>query len=252
LIYYQNSSLSGQDPAFAGDFTLVRNNQPNLAPVVQQFWQGEGVRVVNLEGPLALICPESDNPYIFCIPEKTWQSVMNLATHWGIINNHMLDLGANSLDNTRQIIEAKGEIPLDKNWENSQMRIFPITLSLNPVESAQNMDLNSKYQSLIMLLKKQTANKLNVVFVHGGQEYISLPRDEYLKQLKSLIDAGADAVIAHHTHVPGPLVIYKGKPIFTGLGNFVFDQDQLISTSTATMIRLRKEGEKVLFESLHY
>ena len=36
------------------------------------------------------------------------------------------------------------------------------------------------------------------------------------------IDAGADAVIGHGPHYSLPMEIYKGKPVFYGLGNFSF------------------------------
>ncbi|HXG23747.1 MAG TPA: CapA family protein, partial [Chthonomonadales bacterium] len=40
---------------------------------------------------------------------------------------------------------------------------------------------------------------------------------------RAAIDAGADMVIGHHPHVVQDTEIYKGKPIFYSLGNFVFD-----------------------------
>ena len=40
---------------------------------------------------------------------------------------------------------------------------------------------------------------------------------------KYLIDAGADAVISHHSHCYSGYEIYHSKPIFYGLGNFCFD-----------------------------
>jgi len=36
------------------------------------------------------------------------------------------------------------------------------------------------------------------------------------------IDAGADAIIGHHPHVPHGIEIYKNKPILYSLGNFIF------------------------------
>jgi poly-gamma-glutamate synthesis protein (capsule biosynthesis protein) len=38
-----------------------------------------------------------------------------------------------------------------------------------------------------------------------------------------LIEAGADAVLSNHTHCYSGYEVYKGKPIFYGLGNFVYD-----------------------------
>ena len=38
-----------------------------------------------------------------------------------------------------------------------------------------------------------------------------------------LIDLGADAIISHHSHVFSGYEVYQGKPIFYGLGNFIYD-----------------------------
>ncbi len=42
---------------------------------------------------------------------------------------------------------------------------------------------------------------------------------------RSAIDAGADLVIGSHPHVIQPVEIYKAKPIFYSLGNFIFGSD---------------------------
>lgn len=39
------------------------------------------------------------------------------------------------------------------------------------------------------------------------------------------IDAGADAVVNHHQHCYSGYEVYNNKPIFYGLGNFLFDGD---------------------------
>ncbi|WNE95170.1 CapA family protein [Streptomyces luomodiensis] len=38
---------------------------------------------------------------------------------------------------------------------------------------------------------------------------------------RAAIDAGADAVVAHHAHIMRGIEIYRGRPIYHGLGNFV-------------------------------
>lgn len=38
---------------------------------------------------------------------------------------------------------------------------------------------------------------------------------------RAAIDAGADAVFGHHAHIMRGLEVYRGRPIFHGLGNFV-------------------------------
>jgi poly-gamma-glutamate synthesis protein (capsule biosynthesis protein) len=38
---------------------------------------------------------------------------------------------------------------------------------------------------------------------------------------RAAIDAGADAVFSHHPHIMRGIEVYRGRPIFHGLGNFV-------------------------------
>ena len=58
---------------------------------------------------------------------------------------------------------------------------------------------------------------------HWGLENKPHP-EEYQRVLaRSMIDAGADAVIGGHAHVTQTVELYKGRPIVYSLGNFVFD-----------------------------
>lgn len=63
-----------------------------------------------------------------------------------------------------------------------------------------------------------------VVNIHWGNEY-QHNQNKLQKQVAyKLIDAGVDVVIGHHPHVIQGIEIYKNKPIFYSLGNFIFDQ----------------------------
>jgi poly-gamma-glutamate synthesis protein (capsule biosynthesis protein) len=46
---------------------------------------------------------------------------------------------------------------------------------------------------------------------------------EYMREIAhAVIDAGADAVVGHGPHFVLPVEVYKGRPIFYGMGNFSF------------------------------
>ena len=53
-----------------------------------------------------------------------------------------------------------------------------------------------------------------IVILHGGHEHYELPSPRMKQQFRFMIDAGADAVIGHHTHVISGFEIYRGKPVF--------------------------------------
>ena len=43
---------------------------------------------------------------------------------------------------------------------------------------------------------------------------------------QALIDAGVDVIVGHHPHSLGEVEVYRGKPIFYSLGNFVFHHNR--------------------------
>jgi hypothetical protein len=49
-----------------------------------------------------------------------------------------------------------------------------------------------------------------------------LPHIEDIELPRSIIDAGADLIIGHHSHCIQPYEIYRGKSIVYGLGNCIF------------------------------
>jgi poly-gamma-glutamate synthesis protein (capsule biosynthesis protein) len=63
-----------------------------------------------------------------------------------------------------------------------------------------------------------------IVILHGGKELYRLPTPRMKKLFRYIIDLGADAVINHHQHCYSGYETYQGKPIFYGLGNFLFDK----------------------------
>lgn len=60
-----------------------------------------------------------------------------------------------------------------------------------------------------------------IVAVHKGRAGTMVP-EFYERQIAhAAIDAGASIVLGHHAHVLYGIEIYRGRPIFHGLGNFV-------------------------------
>jgi len=61
-----------------------------------------------------------------------------------------------------------------------------------------------------------------IVGFHKGIVHTPASVLDYEKQIaRAAVDAGADIVVGHHAHILRGIEIYKGKPIYHGLGNFV-------------------------------
>jgi poly-gamma-glutamate capsule biosynthesis protein CapA/YwtB (metallophosphatase superfamily) len=54
------------------------------------------------------------------------------------------------------------------------------------------------------------------------------PADFLITFSRAMIDAGADLVVGHGPHVLRGIEIYKGKPIFYSLGDFIFQNETLL------------------------
>lgn len=73
---------------------------------------------------------------------------------------------------------------------------------------------------------RQTVDYI-IVISHGGKELYELPTPRMQKLFRYIIDLGADVVVNHHQHCFSGFEEYKGKLIFYGLGNLVFDRGEI-------------------------
>ena len=86
-----------------------------------------------------------------------------------------------------------------------------------------------------------------VATMHAGEEYEHEPSLLQQNAAHAFVDAGADLVIGTHPHIVQPLELYKGKPIFYSLGNFIFDQDFSWNTTHGLLVRATL-GEDATYE----
>ncbi|MDO4713515.1 MAG: CapA family protein [bacterium] len=66
----------------------------------------------------------------------------------------------------------------------------------------------------------------NILLLHWGAEYRIQPNKQQTQLAHTLIEHGADIILGGHSHIPGAIEFYQGKPIFYSFGNFIFDQDR--------------------------
>lgn len=156
-----------------------------------------------------------------------------------LANNHILDQGYDSLLYTIEQLNNKGVKTVGAG-ENLEAANKPLILRNSRNESLGIINC-CEHEFSVATESKAGACPLNpiqqwyriqtlrevvdgiVVIVHGGNEYYQLPSPRMKETYRFFIDAGADAVVNHHQHCYSGFEIYKGKPIFYGLGNFLFD-----------------------------
>ena len=85
-----------------------------------------------------------------------------------------------------------------------------------------------------------------IVFPHWGTEYDPTPFVNQTRLARMIIDSGADMVIGNHAHWAGAMELYKGKPIWYALGNFVFDQTWSEPTMEGITLELTFRGTQLV------
>ena len=94
-----------------------------------------------------------------------------------------------------------------------------------------------------------------IVIAHGGVENYQFPTPRMKRWYRHFVDLGADVVVNHHQHCICGYEVYRGKPIFYGLGNLYFPlRDSMVKYDTwqyGCLVRLSL-GERIDYELIPY
>ncbi|MBR4267785.1 MAG: CapA family protein [Bacteroidales bacterium] len=109
-------------------------------------------------------------------------------------------------------------------------------------------------QVFYMIQSAKKNDSIVLVIIHGGIELYQYPTPHMQEVYRFFINAGADAVVNHHQHCFSGYEIYEGKPIFYGLGNFCFDNNNFrnILWTQGYMVTLQFENGNVHYELIPY
>lgn len=177
-----------------------------------------------------------------------------------LANNHVLDYGKDALTDTFRTLNDAGiafagagqslkrAAKLIRKKVNGHTfgflaasRVFP-DVSWN-VENAQPGVFSAYDPSRLVAAVQHARSQCDVlcVYVHWGIERNTTPEQYQVSMAHALIDAGADAVIGAHPHVLQGIELYKGKPVFYSLGNFIFYQNT--DRTAAAKLTLNPDGK---------
>lgn len=214
----------------AGDFVPQRSN------VNWPLW-GDELVLANLEGP---ICENGlkredkvgihlhTSPRLF---EGKWA--------FSLANNHLMDFCAEGYHQTARFLKEKG-IPFAGAGDDVEAARQPMWLIENGkriavicccerqfgVADANTAGVAAMGDWVIDSIRDVRAHQADYVIVscHRGSEMSRFPSPRLVETYHAYIDAGADIVHGHHSHVPQGWEEYRGRPIFYGLGNFIVDK----------------------------
>ena len=162
-------------------------------------------------------------------------------THMSLANNHSFDYGPATFTNTEIALKEAGLSVLGNPNQVTTSTTAIITagdytiglLAVNKIFS------NIPWADIVTKIKDLEARTdYQIVFVHWGEEYVLKHNNKQEEFAKKLIDTGIDAVVGHHPHVTQDIEVYKNKPIFYSLGNFIFDQYFSVDVQQGLLLKL--------------
>lgn len=187
-------------------------------------------------------------------------------TALSIANNHVLDYGPLAFNDTMKVLkengisyvgggynkqEASNGVIIEKKGVKIGFVAFTrVTPAVDWYAGAKKAGILGAYkvhEIEVLEAVKGLEGKcdLLVVSLHWGKEGSTAVREQEVELAHLLIDSGVDVIMGHHPHVVQRVEMYKGKPIFYSLGNFIFttSRAEICNKTMMATVRYGNKGE---------
>lgn len=219
---------------------------------MSSFLKGH-VTIANLEGPIPKKhLPTLINGFSFSFPSSTPRLLKEGGiTAVSLANNHMFDQGRQGWEETKVALDESnmyhfgGYAPTEADYFETSLGtrtviVYGITMIATGWDERQALEITKS-------LRAQHPQAHLIAFLHWGDEYQT--QNVYQEEFAhSLINNGVDAIIGSHPHILQGVEVYKGKPIFYSLGNFIFDQYWEKRLEDGLMVRLSYASSSYVYE----
>jgi poly-gamma-glutamate synthesis protein (capsule biosynthesis protein) len=230
---------------------------------LEGLFQRDDLTIVNHECPSPDIVAPLSKTFVFrCDPEaldEAFEAGVEVAS---LANNHGYDQGPEGLLDSIRNIRRAGIVPIGAG-ANEQEADSPAYVEVGGWKIALvgiGEVVDPDYQvavgdrpgtavghdfgrALREIREAEAAADLVFVVIHWGVELDTQPRDYQVQEAHAMIEAGADAIFGHHSHRLQPMDTYRGRPIFYGLGNFVWPRFSVEGATTAVaQVVVRPDG----------
>ena len=276
---YLTLKKKGADFPFDGGMAEITGRCKNCSPlgwdtpytrrtggagVVRDLVQGADIAAANFENPAP------DNPRFhasgtnFSADPRYIDGLANAGIDYvSLANNHIRDAGAAGLLQTIRNVTKRG-IKVSGAGKDLAAARKPAILEAAGTKVAilgydaiaggyhasatkvGSAGLSAKAVKADVAAARKAGADVVIVYPHWGTEYDPTPFANQKNLAEMIIDSGADMVIGNHAHWAGAMEVYKGKPIWYALGNFVFDQTWSEPTMEGITLELTFRGKTLV------
>jgi poly-gamma-glutamate synthesis protein (capsule biosynthesis protein) len=272
FLLWQGSTSFAEPPAieptvsiaFVGDILLddtpgrvVKRGRDPFAPFAKILSSAD-IRVGNLECVIATVGKaDPGKPFSFRAHPRTVRVLKRHFDAVALANNHSGDFGPAAFVQMLGLLQASGigyfgggktltEAHRPLLIERNGLRIallgynefFPRRFEADTDTPGIAWSEDEQVILDITNARKIYSADLVIPMMHWGWEHKPLASERQRQLARTMIDAGADAVVGGHPHVTQDIETYRGKPIIYSLGNFVFDGFKDEDNNTGWLLRM--------------
>lgn len=224
----------------------------------------------NLECVVGLQGKKEDKPFTFLAHPRVLKTVRSHFSAVSLANNHSGDFGPKAFETMLGLLEkekisyfgggrdvrsAHKPYVVEKNGHKIAIlgydNFFP--RSFEALEDRAGVAWADADQVAfdIRNAKEKLGADIVITYPHWGWEHEPMASKHQEELARIMIDAGADAVVGGHPHVTQNIDMYKGKPIFYSLGNFVFNGFDTEESQTGWALELVFDANKKATWTIH-
>ena len=233
-------------------------------------WSGLGglfrrdeLTVINHECPSTDIVAPITKEFVFrCDPRALDEAHAAGVDVANLSNNHALDQAPEGLVDSIRNLRRAGIVPIGagrsqevadapayvrvRGWTIGLVGVGEVLDPLTQVADGNEVGtaVGHDFPRALRAIRQAAAKAdLVVVMLHWGVELDTQPRAYQVDQAHQMIHAGADVIFGSHSHRLQPMDTYEGRPIFYGLGNFVWPSLSVDGSTTAVAeVIVRPDG----------
>jgi hypothetical protein len=250
------------------EWPLPRTKRLSSAPLVRNMMSGADLSFVNLEGPAPVKSSYHTSGFTFTFNQAYLVGLKNAGIDAvSLANNHIGNAGKQGIRDTISALTKLGINHAGAGTSDADARtpamytvqgvkvaflaydaIAPSYWAGPTVTGSAGLETD---QTLADIRAAKAAGAVVIVYPHWGVEYHTTPTADQRTLAHKMIDAGADVIIGNHVHYVAALEVYKGKPIWYALGNFVFDQNWSELTEEGLILELSFNGTTLVQAWMH-
>ena len=244
---------------------LPRTSRTGNAGALRSVLGGADLAIANFENPAPVKFTWHKSGTVFTADPALIAGLANAGIDWvSMANNHIRDAGATGI---LQTISALDHYGIAHGGAGSGYAAAHAPTIMTPggvavallaydtiapsywaktAEAVGSAQMTEAALSADIAAARAAGAQVVIVFPHWGIEYTTAVSAQQKRLGRAAIDAGADMVIGNHAHWAGAVELYKGKPIWYALGNFVFDQTWSEPTMEGITLELTFHGPRLV------